>query len=105
MQPRLKVALLRNAAMLDDEHFKLICDLAEKYDFQVFAEVPDFGGTPTVVIAEGLVASGGNAPGTPLELEAPTKRKRKAKAESPYDPNVPPADALNHPAPFDDDTF
>ena len=56
MSPRLRVALLRNASLMDEEHKQTIYRMAQEMDMQVFEEVVGTeGGPATVLIEDGEV--------------------------------------------------
>ena len=62
--PNLRIVLVRDAAVLDDESMAVLAELAEQHDTQVWVEVIE-SDHPTVVIEDGTVAEqGGNDDGT-----------------------------------------
>lgn len=74
--PRLRVALIRNASLLDEEQMAIVCRMAEELDVQVFLEVvSEEAGPATVVIEDGEVLSGGS-PTTPPPADKPKRTKR-----------------------------
>lgn len=56
MQPKLKVALIRDGSLLDDNSLKLVAETAEKYDCQVWLERVSDGAECSVIIADGEIA-------------------------------------------------
>ena len=79
MNPRLKVALIRDASLLDEDQMKVVYGLAERYDMQVWLEcVSTEGGDARILIEDGAVVSGGTENAEPIE-----KKKRKKKATAP----------------------
>jgi len=55
MSPTLRVLLIRNGAMLDEENLKLLCQMAEENDAQLWIERVGEGEEMTVVIEDGKV--------------------------------------------------
>ena len=72
--PRLRVMLLRNANLLDEDNLRLIQQLAEEHDLQVLAEVVGQRDESTIVIEDGLVV-GAEPEQAPLEDVEPKKGK------------------------------
>ena len=82
LNPRLKVAILRDASLLDEEQMKVVCGLAEKYDTQVWLEVVDTSRECGILIEDGTVVSGGTPP-TAEPVEKPKRKSRKKKESKP----------------------
>lgn len=55
MQPKLKVALIRDGSLLDDDSLKLVAETAEKYGVQVWLERVGEGKECSVIIEDGEV--------------------------------------------------
>lgn len=55
MNPALKVLLIRNGSLLDDNALALVADMAEKADAQVWVERVDSSGAVGIVIEDGMV--------------------------------------------------
>jgi DNA repair exonuclease SbcCD ATPase subunit len=53
--PKLRVMLVRDGSLLDEDSLKLLGELAEKHDAQVWLEKCGTEGKPTVVIEDGMV--------------------------------------------------
>ena len=85
--PQLRVAIVRDASLLDEDQMKIVSDLAEKYDTQVWLEVVDTkAGACGILIEDGVVIEGGS-PATEEPLAKP-KKKRAAKPKAPKKPDV-----------------
>ena len=75
LNPRLKVALIRNASLLDEEQMAIVRGLAEKYDTQIWLEVVQNEAGPCgVLIEEGKVVEGGSH----TESQTTTKLKQRS---------------------------
>jgi len=70
MNPKLRVALIRDASLLDDDAMKLVAELAAANDFQVWLEVVRTDGDVQVVIEDGAVKASGLLP-TDTDREGP----------------------------------
>jgi hypothetical protein len=80
--PQLRIALIRDASLLDDTQMAIVSDLAEEYDMQVWLEVVDKEAGPCgVLIEDGAVTEGGTPPDAPPPKKP--RRKRKKKEERP----------------------
>ncbi len=74
--PRLHVIRIEDGSLLDDDTMKIVADLAEKHDYQVWIERVDSRGTTGFVIEDGRVK------GQEFKPEpAPRRRAYKAQAE------------------------
>jgi len=56
MNPKLKVLLIRDGSLLDEDNLKLIADMAKEADGQVWIERVGKGEEVSVIIEEGEVA-------------------------------------------------
>lgn len=74
--PRLRVIRIEDGSLLDSDTMKIIADLAEKHDYQVWIERVDSTGTTGFVIEDGRVK------GQEFKPEPPP-RKRAAKGKDP----------------------
>lgn len=89
LNPRLKVAIVRDASLLDEDQMAAVCDLAAKYDTQVWLEVVDTEAGPAgILIEDGTVVAGG----TPADAPEVTKPKRQRKTKAKPEPE--PADTV-----------
>lgn len=70
VNPKLKVMLIREGNLLDDDGVKLLSHLAEKNGFQIFMESVDSSGKIGVVIVDGQVAAVNRKAGEADEGEA-----------------------------------
>jgi len=61
MNPNMPVICIREASLLDEENFALVCQFAEQHGLQVFCEVAD-DREGAVIIEDGRVVSGEVAP-------------------------------------------
>ncbi len=59
MNPTLKIILVRNGSLLDSESMKLLSELADEHDFQIWIEVVDETGELGFVIEDGEVINKG----------------------------------------------
>ena len=97
LNPQLKIAIIRDASLLDAEQMAVVCKLAEKYDMQAWLEVVASDAPTGIFIEDGTVVSGGTPPDA-APLDNP-KRKKRATKEAPQEQALP-ADAN---CPFDAD--
>jgi hypothetical protein len=79
--PKLRVMLVRDGSLLDDEGEKILADLAEQNDFQLWVEAVDASGKVGIVLEDGAVVSiNGEAPPEPEAIGAPKRRAKKSAA-------------------------
>ena len=52
LHPRLKVALIRDASLLDEDQLAIVCDLAKRHDTQVWLEIVDAEAGPCRILIE-----------------------------------------------------
>lgn len=57
MNPKLRIILIKDGSLLDSDSMKVLADLAEENDFQVFVERVDTSGKVGFVIEDGRVVS------------------------------------------------
>lgn len=82
--PKLRVMLVRDGSLLDDEGEKILADLAEQNDFQLWVEAVDTSGKVGIVLEDGAVVSiDGEAPPEPEEIAKPKRRAKKDTEEAP----------------------
>lgn len=62
--PKLRVILIRDGSLLDSDNLKVIKELAEDMDFQVWIERVDDSGKVGIYIEDGEIAKNNNAPTT-----------------------------------------
>jgi predicted ATP-dependent endonuclease of OLD family len=74
LNPKLKVAIIKEASLLDDDNLAALHKMAEQGDFQVWIERVGNGSKDAIVIEEGVVKG---APPKPDDEPAPAKRKAK----------------------------
>jgi len=55
MNPTLRLMLIRDGSLLDDEHLELVRQMAEEFDTQVFLERVSEGDECAVIISDGMV--------------------------------------------------
>ena len=75
--PKLRVMLVRDGSLLDDDGQRILAELAAAHDFQLWVEAVDTSGTVGIVLEDGSVASIDGEPAP--EPEAIGKPKRRAK--------------------------
>jgi hypothetical protein len=79
--PKLRVMLVRDGSLLDDEGEKILADLAEENDFQLWVEAVDTSGKVGIVLEDGAVVSIDGEPAPePEAIAGPKRRKRKIDA-------------------------
>ena len=83
MSPKLKVMLVRDASLVDDDGLKLIAELAEKHEYQFWMETVHPTGAVGIVLEDGAVK---DAP-TPEPIveqkpKKPTKEQKAAALEA-----------------------
>lgn len=78
LNPDLKVMIIREGSMLDDDNLAVIAEMAEKSESQVWIEQVGLDGDVSVVIEDGQVI-GGPAKTTPEEIKADQEKKAKKK--------------------------
>lgn len=77
--PKLRVMLVRDGSLLDDEGEKILADMAAAHDFQLWVESVDTSGTVGFVLEDGaVVAIDGEAAPEPEEIAKPRRRAKKA---------------------------
>lgn len=88
--PRLKIALIRDASLLDDDQLKAVCDLAEKHDSQVWLETVGDALTPCAVyIEDGSAYTDKSPTRSPLaEQAADDEAERNGSGVIPGEENV-----------------
>lgn len=80
--PTLRVMLVRDGSLLDDEGEQILADLAAAHDFQLWVEAVDTSGTVGIVLEDGAVISiDGEAPPEPEGIAKPKRRAKKPTAE------------------------
>lgn len=80
--PKLRVMLVRDGSLLDDEGEKILADLAEENDFQLWVEAVDTSGKVGIVLEDGAVVSIDGEPAPEPEAIAGPKRRKKAAKET-----------------------
>lgn len=75
--PKLRVMLVRDGSLLDDEGEKILADMAAEHDFQLWVEAVDTSGKVGIVLEAGVVVSidGEEAP-EPEPIGAARRRKK-----------------------------
>lgn len=56
--PRLRIILVRDGSLLDDQSWAILVELANKYDVQIWAETVDSDRSSAIVIEDGSIKSG-----------------------------------------------
>lgn len=82
--PKLRVMLVRDGSLLDDEGEKILADMAAEHDFQLWVEAVDTSGKVGIVLEAGAVVSidGEEAP-EPEPIGAARRRKKSAAGGEP----------------------
>jgi len=62
LHPRLKVLLIRDGSLLDENSLKTVAEMAQEHDGQVWIERVSKGSECSVIIEDGLVKGNGNDP-------------------------------------------
>jgi hypothetical protein len=78
--PKLRVMLVRDGSLLDDEGQTILAEMAAKHDFQLWVEAVDQSGKVGIVLEDGAVASIDGEPAP--EPEPIAAKKRRAKKEA-----------------------
>lgn len=86
MNPRLKVLLIRDGSLLDEESLELVAKMAAEASAQVWIERVEEGGTVSVVIEDGHIK--GEKPPEP-ETELPLRATKPAESETEAPPDEP----------------
>jgi hypothetical protein len=76
LNPELRVIRIKDGSLLDDTSLRMIAEMAEAADYQVWMEMVDTSGTIGIVIEDGSIVA--NNPST-VKTDRP-KARRKAKA-------------------------
>lgn len=81
--PRLRVLRIMDGSLLDEDSMKMLAEMAEAEDFQLWVEVVGDGGVG-IVMENGLVRGSGNQDDSPAEAQAEesTEEKPRAKAKA-----------------------
>lgn len=82
--PKLRVMLVRDGSLLDDEGERILADMAAANDFQLWVEAVDTSGKVGIVLEDGAVVSIDGEPAP--EPEAIAGPKRRAKKSAAGDP-------------------
>lgn len=78
--PKLRVMLVRDGSLLDDEGEKILADMAAAHDFQLWVEAVDTSGTVGIVLEDGaVIAIDGEAAPQPEQIAAPRRRQKKSE--------------------------
>lgn len=78
--PKLRVMLVRDGSLLDEEGEKLLAEMAAQHDFQLWVEAVDSSGKVGIVMEDGAVK---DAP-----APAPIETGRRSKKEAEVDPDI-----------------
>ncbi|MCP3735660.1 AAA family ATPase [Sphingomonas sp. RP10(2022)] len=79
--PKLRVMLVRDGSLLDDEGERILATLAEENDFQLWVEAVDTSGKVGIVLEDGAVVSIDGEPAPePEAIAAPKRRQKKSAA-------------------------
>jgi hypothetical protein len=76
--PKLRVMLVRDGSLLDDDGERILAELAEQNGFQLWIEAVDQTGKVGIVLEDGAVVS---VDGEPAEAPEPIERARKRAAK------------------------
>lgn len=60
MNPKLRVLLVRDGSLLDEDNLKIVAEMAEENDFQIWLERVGEGDEVSVIMEDGEVKGGGN---------------------------------------------
>ncbi|TKD50545.1 AAA family ATPase [Sphingomonas baiyangensis] len=85
--PKLRVMLVRDGSLLDEEGEKMLAEMAEAHGFQLWVEAVDSSGKVGIVMEDGAIAG---AP-TPEPIDTGRRRKKSAEDGEP-DPAASPLD-------------
>lgn len=91
MNPNLRVMLIRNGSLLDDDAMALVAKMAEDHGAQVWIERVGNDGKCTVVIEDGEVSSPPAGEGLPVKDVKPAETPAAEPAPAPAEPIVEPA--------------
>lgn len=87
--PKLRVMLVRDGSLLDDEGEQILADLAAANDFQLWVEAVDTSGTVGIVLEDGaVVAIDGEQAPEPEPIAAKKRRTKKPAEEQPTEAKV-----------------
>lgn len=78
--PKLRVMLVRDGSLLDDEGERILADMAGEHDFQLWVEAVDTSGKVGIVLEDGAVVSIDGEPAPEPEAIAGPKRRAKKSA-------------------------
>jgi hypothetical protein len=71
LNPKLRVLLIRDGALLDTDSKKLLADFAAKNDLQIWVEETESGDEAAVIMEDGMVVGAVEAPDDPPESTQP----------------------------------
>jgi DNA repair exonuclease SbcCD ATPase subunit len=74
--PKLRVLRIKDGSLLDEKSLKVVSDMADKADYQVWIERVDTSGKVGIVMEDGAVVEAASAPEQP---QADTKKKESKK--------------------------
>jgi hypothetical protein len=81
--PQLRVMLVRDGSLLDDEGQQILADMAEANNFQLWVEAVDTSGNVGIVLEDGAVASIDGQPAPePEPIKGAKRRQKKDEAEA-----------------------
>lgn len=85
MNPKLKVLLIRDGSLLDEDNLKLVADMATEHDAQIWIERVGDKDESAIIIEDGHIrdAEPVAADQTPVEPKAKKTRKKTVGAEQP----------------------
>ncbi len=78
--PKLRVMLVRDGSLLDDEGERILANMAAEHDFQLWVEAVDTSGKVGIVLEDGAVVSIDGEPAPEPEAIAGPKRRVKKSA-------------------------
>ena len=86
LNPKIRVIRITDGSLLDDHNMKVIEEMAEEHDFQVWIERVDSTGKMGVFIQEGEIVADNQAPAEPKEEPATEDKPERARDEMPKMP-------------------
>jgi len=87
MNPELRIMLIRDGSLLDDNSFKLLAEFAEEHDFQIWIERVGEGDECSVIIEDGMIKDENEVAGPSVDTpELTSEPETEPEENDPWNP-------------------